>query len=471
MTSRKKATIALGADHGGFPLKEELKSFLLAEGHTVIDCGTDSVDSVDYPVFAEAVAQKVSTGEAGFGIIVDGAGIGSAMVANKVRGVRAALCYDLSTAKNAREHNNANVLSLGAGLIGPNLARQIASAFVTTDCSVERHLRRVRMIDDMDDEEKRGAPVAGTVPASSNGGDKLSEFSNEDLVRIAGRIRELMGSEEPFPARGPAACSTGLLCDNCGQCAVKAPQQVRQLIEGGADRISCTLGDGEVPKDLAAYIDHTLLKPEATEQEIRQLCSEAREYNFASVCINPTYVPLARKKLEDTDVKVCTVVGFPLGAHMPETKAMEARRAIRDGAEEIDMVINIGALKSGDDELVYNDIRSIVEACEDGSALSKVIIETALLTDEEKQRACSHARRARADYVKTSTGFSSGGATVGDVALMSSVVADAGMGVKASGGIKTFEDARKMIEAGATRLGASAGVKIVQGANDITLSD
>ena len=170
-------------------------------------------------------------------------------------------------------------------------------------------------------------------------------------------------------------------------------------------------------------------------------------------------------------VAVCTVVGFPLGAHMPEIKALETRRAIRDGAKEIDMVINIGALKSGNDDFVFRDLRAVVEACEDGGALCKVIIEAALLTDEEKVHACELAKRARANFVKTSTGFAAGGATAKDVALMSSVVRGTGMGVKAAGGIKTYEDAQKMIAAGATRIGASAGIKIVQGAKAVTISN
>jgi deoxyribose-phosphate aldolase len=234
------------------------------------------------------------------------------------------------------------------------------------------------------------------------------------------------------------------------------------MIQSGADRISYTLGEGTVPQDIAKYIDHTLLKPEASEQDILKLCAEAREFGFASVCVNPTYVSLVKKELSGTPVKVCTVVGFPLGTHMPDIKAVETRKAVREGAKEIDMVMNIGALKSGNDDLVYRDIRAVVEACKDGNALCKVIIETALLTDDEKVRACDLARRAYADYVKTSTGFASAGATEHDVALMNRVVADTGMGVKASGGIKTFEDAQKMIAAGATRIGASAGVKMIQ---------
>jgi len=231
------------------------------------------------------------------------------------------------------------------------------------------------------------------------------------------------------------------------------------------------LGNGEnIPKEIAQYIDHTLLKPDAAEADIRKLCEEALQYQFATVCVNPSYVRLAASILKDSPVLVCSVVGFPFGTHSPEVKAMETRQAIRNGAKEIDMVINIGALKSGDDDLVYRDIRAVVEACEDGSALCKVIIETALLTDEEKVRACKISRRARADFVKTSTGFSSGGATAHDVELMSEAVKGTKMGVKASGGIRSYADAKKMICAGATRIGASAGIKILKEAKQVTES-
>ena len=217
----------------------------------------------------------------------------------------------------------------------------------------------------------------------------------------------------------------------------------------------------EQPTDIAKIIDHTLLKPEATRDQIVQLCREAREYGFASVCVNPCYVKLAAELLRGSSVKVCSVVGFPLGATLPEVKAYEARRAIEEGATEIDMVINIGALKSGDLELVKRDIASVVDVCHAKGALCKVIIEAALLTDEEKVLACQLARAAGADYVKTSTGFGPGGATVQDVALMRRTVGPE-MGVKAAGGIRSYEAAKSMVEAGATRIGASAGVKIVQ---------
>jgi deoxyribose-phosphate aldolase len=217
-----------------------------------------------------------------------------------------------------------------------------------------------------------------------------------------------------------------------------------------------------VPHDIARYIDHTLLKADATIDQITKLCQEAKEFGFASVCVNPYFVKHCTKQLNGSFVKVCTVIGFPLGANVTKTKAREARRAIRDGAQEIDMVINVGALKSGLDDVVYRDIRAVAKVARKGGAICKCILETCLLTDDEKTRACELARRAKADFVKTSTGFSSHGATVEDIALMSQAVAGAGMGVKASGGIRNLADAQKMIDAGATRIGASAGVQIVK---------
>jgi len=216
------------------------------------------------------------------------------------------------------------------------------------------------------------------------------------------------------------------------------------------------------PLNIPQLIDHTILRPDATRVDIERLCLEARQHKFYSVCINPTWVSLARELLDSSGVKVCCVAGFPLGAQLPETKAMEARAAIRQGAEEVDMVINVGALKGGDHALVLRDIRSVVEACRDSNAKCKVILETTLLTDEEKRDACEIALEARADFVKTSTGFSTGGATFEDVSLMSRIVRDKGLGVKASGGIRTLADLRRMVQAGATRIGTSSGIKILQ---------
>ncbi|MCM3089121.1 deoxyribose-phosphate aldolase [Bhargavaea ginsengi] len=213
--------------------------------------------------------------------------------------------------------------------------------------------------------------------------------------------------------------------------------------------------------NVASMIDHTLLKPEVTKEQIAELCAEAKEYSFASVCVNPYWVETAAGELSGTDVKVCTVIGFPLGASTKETKAFETKDAIEKGAQEIDMVLNIGALKSGDEETVEADIRAVVEAAA-GKAIVKVIIEACLLTNDEKIIACRLSKNAGADFVKTSTGFSTGGATVEDVALMRLTVGE-DMGVKASGGVRSLEDLQNMAEAGATRIGASSGVKIMQG--------
>lgn len=212
-------------------------------------------------------------------------------------------------------------------------------------------------------------------------------------------------------------------------------------------------------KNLSRYIDHTLLKADATKNEVIKLCNEAKEYDFFSVCINPGFVELAAKELSESNVAVCTVIGFPLGASTPETKAFETRDAIQKGAAEVDMVINISKLKDKKDEEVLKDIKAVVDAA-DKKALVKVIIETCLLTDEEKERACKLAKDAGADFVKTSTGFSTGGATKEDIALMRKTVGTE-MGVKASGGVRTYEDAVTMIESGATRIGASASIAIV----------
>ena len=211
---------------------------------------------------------------------------------------------------------------------------------------------------------------------------------------------------------------------------------------------------------LNKYIDHTLLKPDASQEQIETLIEEAKKYDFASVCVNPTWVNFATQALKATDVKICTVIGFPLGANTPELKAFETSDAIQNGANEVDMVINIGALKSRNFDLVERDIRAVVEAAK--GTLVKVIIETCLLTDDEKVKACQIAQKAGADFVKTSTGFSTGGATVADVALMRKTVGP-DMGVKASGGARSYEDALAFIKAGATRIGASSGVAIMEG--------
>ncbi len=245
---------------------------------------------------------------------------------------------------------------------------------------------------------------------------------------------------------------------------VTQPKAVNNIVNVGAERISAGIGVGQVLQDkkIAGMIDHTVLKPEATTEDITKLCGEARKYNFASVCVNPSFVPLCSEQLKGSDVKVCTVIGFPLGATTTEVKKFEAEQAIENGAAEVDMVINIGRLKAGDYDYVYNDIYQVAQTARKRHVISKVILETVLLTDEEKIKACVLVKKAGADFVKTSTGFSKGGATVGDVALMKYVVG-AGVGVKASGGIRSREDAEAMVASGADRIGASASVKIVLG--------
>ena len=257
------------------------------------------------------------------------------------------------------------------------------------------------------------------------------------------------------------------LCDcsdpDCGgACAAYCADKVRSVVSTGAGRISYSGNGADVPRDLARFIDHTLLRPDATANDVDALCDEARTYEFAAVCVNPTWVRRCAQRLRGSGVKVASVVGFPFGASTTEVKALEARRAIRDGAREIDMVINVGALKSGDHELVRRDIEKVADACREAGAVCKVIIETALLGDEEKVVASHLAKLAKADFVKTSTGYGPGGATAHDVLLMRETVGPK-LGVKASGGIRSAEDAREMIAAGATRIGASASVEIVTG--------
>lgn len=249
-------------------------------------------------------------------------------------------------------------------------------------------------------------------------------------------------------------------------CPTFCNADVQRIVDAGAERIGIVLGESATAGDWASLIDHTLLKPEASEADIKKLCEEAAQFGFASVCVNPSWVKKAAEFLRGTGVPVCTVIGFPLGATLSDVKAYEARRAIFNGAREVDMVINVGALKSGDDCTVEDDIRAVADAAHENGVLCKVIIETALLTDDEKVRACLASKNAGADFVKTSTGFAKGGATVHDVSLMRQTVGSA-LGVKASGGVKGIDDARAMFEAGATRIGASVGVKIAQEASGV----
>lgn len=379
--------VALGADHGGFRLKQSLKPLLESLGLEVRDVGVFDEKPADYPDIACQVAELVARGEAGRGVIIDGAGIGSSIAANKVSGIRAALCYDRASARNSREHNDSNVLTLGARLLTGSQAEEVLRTWLETPFAGGRHVARI-----------------------------------EKIARI----------EQQY-ARAPAGAS---------------PAKARTA---GADG------------PIASLIDHTLLRPEATRADIVKLCGEARQYGFATVCINPYWVPLAASELAGTAVKVCTVAGFPLGATSTEGKVAEAAAALRAGAREIDMVINVGALRSGDFDAVKVDIQAVTRVCHDAGAIVKVILETALLDDARKTTACNLAQAAGADFVKTSTGFGPAGATVQDVVLMRHAVGPR-MGVKAAGGIRTLDDFRAMVAAGANRVGASASVKIVEAA-------
>ena len=380
--------VALGADHGGFRLKEILKPLLSGLALEIRDVGVYDEKPADYPDIAQKVAEMVARGEARRGVIIDGAGIGSSIAANKVSGIRAALCYDRASARNSREHNDSNVLTLGARLLTAGQAEEVLRTWLETPFAGGRHAARVEKI---------------------------------------ARIEEQYGKERaPAPAAaGPATAH----------------------VEG----------------PIASLIDHTMLRPEATRADIVKLCGEARQYGFATVCINPYWVPLAASELAGTAVKVCTVAGFPLGATSTEAKVAEAAAAVRAGAREIDMVINVGALRSGDFDTVKLDIGAVARVCHDAGAIVKVILETALLDNVQKTAACGLAQAAGADFVKTSTGFGPAGATVQDVVLMRHAVGPR-MGVKAAGGIRTLDDFRAMVAAGANRVGASASVKIVEAA-------
>lgn len=286
----------------------------------------------------------------------------------------------------------------------------------------------------------------------------------EQIVQVVTREVLIALAEEEQRAALPEGEHCSEECAD-GICVRTCYDRVGRVVSAGATRVSSTLG--RIPEDpkVGRYIDHTLLKPDATADQIAQLCYEAKKYEFASVCVNPTHVRLCAELLRGSPVKVCTVIGFPLGASSPDVKAFETETALRDGATEIDMVINIGALKAKDYDLVARDINGVVRMGHASGAIVKVIIETALLDEDEKVTACLLSKEAGADFVKTSTGFSGGGATIEDIALMRRVVGPE-MGVKASGGVKTYEDAKNMVLAGATRIGASAGVKIVAGAKE-----
>jgi deoxyribose-phosphate aldolase len=285
----------------------------------------------------------------------------------------------------------------------------------------------------------------------------VAQIAEEVLARVpAGATRSAPAS------KGEGLNLPNQVCPGCVQrCAQTCAANTRRILSAGAERVSASERLTRIDPAIAGVIDHTILKPEATRADLLKVCREARQYGFASVCVNPYWVPLVRAELAGSAVKVCTVVGFPLGATSTEAKVAEAAAAVRAGAQEIDMVINVGALRSGDRLAVERDIRAVVEVSHRAGAIVKVILETALLDDPQKVVASTLAKLAGADFVKTSTGFSKSGATVHDVALMRSVVGPS-MGVKAAGGIRTLADLEAMTAAGATRIGASASVKIVE---------
>jgi deoxyribose-phosphate aldolase len=275
----------------------------------------------------------------------------------------------------------------------------------------------------------------------------------QDLQRLVEIItEEVVAAQRAAQSSGPCACHA-VRADCC-------PDRLRSVVDAGATRLGLH-ASGSATAGVSQMIDHTLLKPDATREEIEKLCREAAEFKFATVCVNPTWVSLAASRLRGSGVGICAVVGFPLGATTADVKNFETRRAIFDGATEIDMVINVGALKSSDLRTVERDIEAVTDPCRQSGVISKVIIEAALLNDEEKITACTLSKAAGADFVKTSTGFGPGGATAADVALMRRVVG-AEMGVKAAGGVRDLEGLQAMVAAGASRVGASAGVKIVQ---------
>ncbi len=300
--------------------------------------------------------------------------------------------------------------------------------------------------------------ASATAPAAVPSGPVFGGFNgNQDRYFAGGAAAS---ASAPAPHGEQCLLKTTGECGGLGKCARHLKENVEVIVQAGADRVSTTLGGADAATAMAPFIDHTLLKADATREQVIALCDEARKHVFASVCINPTWVSLAAERLAGSPVKVCTVIGFPLGATTTVVKAMETRDAIANGAQEIDMVINVGALKAQNYDLVRRDIAAVVEAAQ--GALVKVILETALLTDEEKVKASQLSMEAGADFVKTSTGFGPGGATDKDVALMRQTVGQF-MGVKASGGIRDFDTAQKMVKAGATRIGASASVAIVKG--------
>lgn len=346
---------------------------------------------------------------------------------------------------------NADTLATITMVFGRMLSKPVIA---TTDslycCQVEKEKIPDNMNKHIDDIILRLASMGITM------------LEMDDLIKICSDDGSTTGKYSANKTIVPG-CLDGE-CNECGLCVTTRTDSVMSMIDHGASRIAARPGVGSnIDSSLAKYIDHTLLKADATEKQIKELCEEAVTYSFASVCINPTNVALAAKFTKNSSVKVCTVIGFPLGATTPTVKAIETRDAIANGAEEIDMVINVGALKSGNDARVREDIEAVVAAAK-GKAIVKVILETALLTKEEIVKGCLLSKMANANFVKTSTGFSTAGATTEDIRLMRETVGPT-MGVKASGGIRSKEIAEKMIAAGATRIGASASIAIVKGSD------
>ncbi len=292
----------------------------------------------------------------------------------------------------------------------------------------------------------------------------MTQTELDSLVAQIGEeiIARMVGQPAPSPKKGEGLNLPDQVCPGCVQrCAQTCARNTKEIIAAGADRVSASERLTKIDPTIASLIDHTILKPEATRADVVKVCREARQYSFASVCVNPYWVPLVSAELAGSPVRVCTVVGFPLGATSTEAKVAETAAAVRAGAQEIDMVINVGALRSGDHEAVKVDIQQVVKVAHTARAIVKVILETALLDDNQKAVACTLCKLAGADFVKTSTGFSTAGATAHDIALMRSVVGP-DMGVKAAGGIRTLSDLKTMTAAGATRIGASASIKIVE---------
>ncbi len=291
-------------------------------------------------------------------------------------------------------------------------------------------------------------------------------MTHTELDRLVAQIGEELlarvGPSGVTPKKGEGLNLPDQVCPGCVQrCVQTCARNTKEIIAAGASRVSASEKLTRIDPSIAALIDHTILKPDATRSDVLKICREAREYRFASVCVNPYWVPLVKAELSGSPVKVCTVVGFPLGATSTESKVAETAAALRAGAQEIDMVMNVGALRSGDTDAVKNDIQAVVRVAHEAGAIVKVILETALLDDTQKTVASKICKSAGADFVKTSTGFSTSGATAHDIALMRAAVGP-NIGVKASGGIRTLQDVQAMTAAGATRIGASASVKIVE---------